>query len=69
LLDAEIEADVCDSDPVSALIEAARRHAACAIVIGHEQRSQLRRALGTVTGQLLDSSPVPVVCVPLGVSI
>ncbi|MGA2453103.1 MAG: universal stress protein [Solirubrobacteraceae bacterium] len=65
LLDIEVEADVSDSDPVTALIDAARRHEAGAIVIGHEQRSPLRRVLGTVTTELLDTSPVPVVSVPL----
>ncbi len=60
----EIEADVSDNDPVGALIEAARRHGAQGIVVGHERHSALHRALGTVTSDLLSRSPVPVVSVP-----
>jgi nucleotide-binding universal stress UspA family protein len=46
------------------LTEAARRHGARAIVVGCEQHSRLHKALGTVTSELLKSSPVPVTVVP-----
>lgn len=65
LLDIDIEAEVSDRDPVTALIEAARHHGAQGIVVGHEQHSTLHRALGTVTGELLNTSPVPIITVPL----
>jgi len=64
LLDIDIRAEVTDNDPVSALLAAAREHRAQAIVVGHEQHSTLHRALGTVTTELLNSSPVPVIAVP-----
>ena len=63
--DIDIEAEVADRDPVTALIEAARHHGAQGIVVGHEQHSTLHRALGTVTSELLNTSPVPVITVPL----
>jgi nucleotide-binding universal stress UspA family protein len=68
LLDVEIEADISDSDPVAALIEAVARHGAEAIVLGHERHSALNRALGTVTSALLDIAPVPVIAVPVAVT-
>lgn len=61
----DVEADISDSDPVSALVAAANRHGAHAIVVGHEPHSRLRRALGTVSSELVDVSPVPVITVPL----
>lgn len=63
--DLDVEAEISDEDPVTALTDAARRHGARAVVIGHGSHSGLRRALGTVTSALLDASPVPVVAVPL----
>jgi nucleotide-binding universal stress UspA family protein len=65
LIDVDIEAEISDHDPVTALIDAARRHDAQGIVVGHERHSTLHRALGTVTSELLNTSPVPVVAVPL----
>lgn len=65
LFELAIESEVSDEDPVSALIDAAVRHAASEIVIGHEPHSSLHKALGTVTSTLLDRSPVPVIAVPL----
>lgn len=65
LLDIDFEAEVSDRDPVTALIEAARHHSAQGIVVGHEQHSRLHKALGTVTSELLNISPVPVITVPL----
>lgn len=64
LFDVDIEVEVADSDPVSALLEAARRHRAQAIVVGCQRHSRLHTAIGTVTVQLLRDSPVPVVVVP-----
>ena len=53
---------------MTALIDAARRHKARAIVIGAKHHSRLHKALGTVTTELLKTSPVPVFTVPLGQS-
>ena len=64
LLDIDVQAEVSDDDPVSALIDAARRHGARGIVVGCEQHSRLHKALGTVTSELLKISPVPVTAVP-----
>lgn len=64
LFDIEVEVEVVDRDPVSALIDAARRHHAHAIVVGSESHSRLHTAIGTVTVELLKRSPVPVVVVP-----
>ncbi len=68
LLDIDLETEVSDDDPVSALIDAARRHEACAIVIGAKHHSRLHEALGTVTTELLKTSPVPIITVPLSAS-
>jgi len=62
--DLELEAEILDEDPVSALIDAALRHGADAIVVGTERHSRLHKALGVVTSELLTSSPVPVIAVP-----
>jgi nucleotide-binding universal stress UspA family protein len=66
LFDVEVHTEILDTDPVSALIDAARRHGADTIVVGSEEHSRLRTALGTVTSELLKHSPVPVVAVPHG---
>ncbi len=65
LIDVDLEIEISGEDPVTALTDAARRHGARAIVVGHRGRSQLHRALGTVARKLLDVSPAPVVVVPL----
>ncbi len=67
LLEIDIEADISDHDPVTALIDAADRHEAEGIVLGHERHSPVRRAIGTVTTELLSRSPVPVTTVPVAV--
>lgn len=64
LLDVAAHAEVSDEDPVHALIEAAHRHAAAAIVVGSKQHSRMHKAIGTVTSELLMRSPVPVTAVP-----
>ena len=64
LFDLELEVEVSDEDPVSALSDAAQRYGAEAIVLGAEHHSCLHRAVGTVTTELLQTSPVPVVVVP-----
>lgn len=64
LLDVEIATEISNEDPVTALVQAAERHGARAIVLGSEHRSRLRRTLGTVTSELLRASPVPVISVP-----
>lgn len=64
LFDVNIATEVTDDDPVTALIDAARRHGASAIVVGSEQHSRLHKAIGTVTSELLKTSPVPVTAVP-----
>lgn len=65
LLDIHLATEVADQDPVTALIDAARRHEARAIVIGAKHHSRLHEALGTVTTELLKTSPVPIITVPL----
>jgi nucleotide-binding universal stress UspA family protein len=67
LSEIDVEAEISDRDPVTALQRAVDRHGATAIVIGHESHSRLHDALGTVTGELLKSSSVPVIAVPLSV--
>ena len=64
LRDLELAAEILDRDPVSALVDAANRHHASAIVIGHERHSALHRALGVLTSELIDASPVPVIAIP-----
>jgi len=64
LLERDLAAEVSDRDPVSALTTAARRHGARGIVVGCRRHSRLHRAIGTVTSELLKSSPVPVTAVP-----
>jgi nucleotide-binding universal stress UspA family protein len=64
LFEIEIEIEISDHDPVTALTAAARHHDAQGIVVGHARHSRLRKALGTVTSELLDTSPVPVITVP-----
>ena len=41
--------EIADEDPVTALIDAARRHEAHPIVIGAKHHTRLHEALGTVT--------------------
>jgi nucleotide-binding universal stress UspA family protein len=65
LFDLDVVVEVADTDPVSALVAAAERHGARAIVIGSEHHSRARKALGTVTTELLARSHVPVIAVPL----
>ncbi|HEY8304730.1 MAG TPA: universal stress protein [Solirubrobacteraceae bacterium] len=64
MFDVDVEVEVVDSDPVSAVCQAAERHRAEAIVLGSEPHSRLHTAIGTVTSELLKRSPVPVVVVP-----
>lgn len=65
MFDLDVEVEVVDTDPVTAVCDAATRHRADAIVLGSERHSRLHTALGTVTVELLERSPVPVVVVPL----
>lgn len=64
LLDRAIVTEIADQDPVSALLDAAARHNANAIVVGAQRHSPLHRAIGTVTSELMMRSPVPVTAVP-----
>jgi nucleotide-binding universal stress UspA family protein len=68
LLDAQLETELSEHDPVTALVGAVERHRADAIVVGSKRHSRVRRALGVVTGELLERSPVPVIVVPPSVS-
>ncbi len=63
LFDLDVEAEISDHDPVTALIDAATRHGARMIVVGCEQHSPLHKAVGTVTSELIGRSPVPVTAV------
>lgn len=69
MFDVNVQVQVLDSDPVSALCDAAVEHDAEAIVVGSERHSRLHTAIGTVTVELLKVSPVPVVVVPQGASV
>ena len=69
MFDIDVEVEVVDLDPVSALCDAAARHHAEAIVVGSERHSRLHTAIGTVTVELLKQSPVPVVVVPRTASV
>jgi nucleotide-binding universal stress UspA family protein len=64
VIDLDVRMEISDEDPVRALVDAAARHRADGIVVGCEQHSRLHKALGTVTSELLQSSPVPVTAVP-----
>ena len=66
LLDTVVHTEVCELDPVRALTDAATRYGADGIVVGHEPHSRVRRAIGTVTTELLAHSPVPVTVIPRG---
>lgn len=68
LLDIDVQTEVLDDDPVTALLDATERHEAHAIVIGSEHRSKLRAVVGTVTTELLRATPVPLIAVPRGVA-
>ncbi len=59
----DVEADISEHDPVTALIDAAERHRARMIVVGCEHHAALHKALGTVTSELMRRSPVPVTVV------
>ncbi len=63
LFDLDVEAEISDHDPVTALIDTATRQGARMIVVGHEQHSPLHKAIGTVTSELIGRSPVPVTVV------
>lgn len=67
LLQLDVDTEVLDEDPVTALLDAAKRHEAQAIVIGSEHRSKLRAVVGTVTTELLRATPVPLIAVPRSV--
>jgi nucleotide-binding universal stress UspA family protein len=69
LFDIDLETHLSDQDPATALINAARRHDARAIVLGAKHHSHLHQAVGTVTTELLKTSPVPVITVPLSASL
>jgi nucleotide-binding universal stress UspA family protein len=56
--------EIVDMDPVNALLDTAARYGAGMIVVGRNRHSLLRRSLGTVTGELLARTRVPVVLVP-----
>ncbi|MFI9123711.1 universal stress protein [Streptomyces bikiniensis] len=57
--------EVIDEKPAQALVDAATRHAARAIVVGSWSESPIRGALlGSTPHKLLHMSTVPVLCVP-----
>jgi nucleotide-binding universal stress UspA family protein len=65
LSDVDLLTETSDADPVTALIGSARCHAADAIVVGANQHSRVHAAMRTVSDELLERSPVPVIAVPL----
>jgi nucleotide-binding universal stress UspA family protein len=46
LFEIDIESEASDDDPVTALIDAARRRDARAIIVGRDQHSRLHKTLG-----------------------
>jgi nucleotide-binding universal stress UspA family protein len=64
LFDLDLQVDVVDRDPVSALSEAAVCYDAEAIVVGSDRHSRPHTAIGAVTLELIKQSSVPVVVVP-----
>ncbi len=66
LLETILETELADTDPVSALTDAAAAHHADGIVVGHAPHSRLHSAIGTVTVGLLACANVPVTIVPPG---
>ncbi|MFJ6247201.1 MULTISPECIES: universal stress protein [unclassified Streptomyces] len=57
--------EVIDEKPAQALVDAATRHAARAVVVGSWSESPIRGALlGSTPHKLLHMSTVPVLCVP-----
>lgn len=64
MFDIDVVCEISDEDPVAALLDAAERHGAHAIVVGREPHSRVRRILGTVTSVLEEKSAVPVIVVP-----
>ncbi|MFF6831848.1 universal stress protein [Streptomyces sp. NPDC012438] len=57
--------EVIDEKPAQALVDAATRHAARAVVVGSWSESPIRGALlGSTPHKLLHISTVPVLCVP-----
>lgn len=64
LLETIVDTELSDADPVSALTDAAERHEADGIVVGHEPHSRARRAIGTVTSELLAHATLPVIVIP-----
>jgi nucleotide-binding universal stress UspA family protein len=69
LLDLQLITEVSEDDPASALLDAANRHGADAIVVGCERHSALHRALGVLTTQLLEHADVPIISVPSGTAL
>ena len=65
LLARPIETEVSAMDPASALIDAADRHGAGAIVVGLDRHTRLSSAFGTVATELLRRSRIPVAAVPV----
>ena len=64
VFDLDVEVEIDERDPVSALTDAAERHSADGIVVGSDRHSRIHTAIGTVTVELLKVSPVPVIVVP-----
>lgn len=64
LLDIDLETEVSDQDPATALIDTARQYHAEAIIIGSKPHSPLHKALGTVSSELHDNSPIPIIVIP-----
>ncbi len=64
VFDLDVEVEIDERDPVSALTDAAERHSADGIVVGSDRHSRIHTAIGTVTVELLKAAPVPVIVVP-----
>lgn len=64
VFDLDVEVEIDERDPVTALTDAAERYSADGIVVGSDRHSRIRTAMGTVTVELLKTAPVPVIVVP-----
>jgi nucleotide-binding universal stress UspA family protein len=63
VFDNDIDAEVIEDAPAAALLEAARRHDADEIVVGHRDRGRLRSLSGSVAHTLVDADARPVIVV------
>ena len=59
----DIDTEVIEDSPAAALLEAARRHDADEIVVGHRDRNRLRALSGSVAHTLVEADARPAIVV------